>query len=344
MQLAAFTLLWIALTLYALLAGADFGVGLWVLVSRASKNGRELRATAFSYFSPLWEVNGLFLIFFLMGLFTAFPPALALLGRTLLPLVLAALVLFVLRGGFYVLLEHGPERARPLATWAFGLTSVATGVVLGYAAAAPASGWLSGGTLHLRYYASAIGIASIPLTLAASAHLSALALAAHARLRQRSTSEWFRLAGIASGLIALGAAGLFTLAIIGHAAPTRAHLLGPRGLPLLAAALLLAGGLVALARSRYRAAVLLTGSGYLAGLLGGAYAQLPYLIYPALTLHQAASPHPTLTAFVAASAIGLPLLLVAIGLLYWLTLRPGQAEAILESALPARPAPRPEEV
>ena len=36
MEIAAFTIIWVALGLYALLAGADFGVGVWVLLSYLS--------------------------------------------------------------------------------------------------------------------------------------------------------------------------------------------------------------------------------------------------------------------------------------------------------------------
>lgn len=327
METAAFAVLWLSLGLYAVLAGADFGVGFWVLISHASARGDELRRDAFAYFSPLWEVNGLFLIFFLMGLLTAFSKAVGVLGRALIPLLLAALVLFVLRSAMYALLHHGPERLRPSASWSFGIASVASGVLLGYAAAAPASGDLVGDTLHLRYYASAVGIAALPLTLAASAHLGALLLAAHAHLRRSRSTDWFRAGAIASGLVSLGAAALFTLAVIGQVPHTRERLLGPWSAPMGLAALLVLGGILALVLRRHGLAVILTASGYLLGLLAGAFAQLPYLIYPSLTLDQAASPHASISAFVIASAIGGPLLLAALAVLYATTLRPaGQSE------------------
>lgn len=325
METAAFAVLWLSLALYVVLAGADFGVGFWVLVSHASRSGAELRRDAFAYFSPLWEVNTLFLILFLMGLWTAFPAAVGLLGQALMPLVLAALVLFVLRSAAYALLHHGPTRWRPAGTWAFGIASVGAGVLLGYAAAAPASGAITaGGDLQLRYYGSAVGIASLPLTLAASAHLAALVLAAYARGQERRASEWFRAAALASGLVALAAAVLFTFAVLGQVAYTRERLLGPQALPLAAAAVLVVVGLQAVACRRYGAAVLLTGSGYLIGLVGGAFAQLPYLVYPSLTLEQAASPESSIAAFLVASAIGGPLLLAAMAVLYAVTLRPAR--------------------
>lgn len=322
METLAFAVLWLSLALYAVLAGADFGVGFWVLVSHLSSRGRELRREAFAYFSPLWEVNTLFLILFLMGLFTAFAPALGLLGRALIPLVLAALVLFVVRSATYVLLHHGPERWRPAATWSFGIASVGAGVLLGYAAAAPASGTITGDELPWRYYASAVGIASLPLTLAASAHLAALALAFYADARGSRSSEWFRAAGVAAGLVAVAAAGLFTLAVIGQVPHTRDRLLGPYGIPMATAGAMVAVGIAALARRRYRAAAVVSGCGYLIGLVGGAFAQLPYVVYPALTIEEAASPKSSILGFLVVTAAGGPLLLLVIGMMYALVLSP----------------------
>lgn len=322
MQTAAFAILWLSLGLYAVLAGADFGIGFWILISHASDRGSELRRDAFAYFSPLWEVNGLFLIFFLMGLLTAFSNAVGMLGRALIPLLLAALVLFVLRSAMYALLHHGPNRLRPSAAWGFGISSVAAGVVLGYAAAAPASGYLTGNQLDSRYYASAVGVAAIPLTLAASAHLAALVLAAHARLAGSNSSEWFRNAATATGFVAVGAAALFTIAILGQVPHTRERLLGAWAAPMALAALLATTGLATLIARRVWLALALTVAGYLLGLVSGAFAQLPYLIYPSLTLDAAASPHASITAFVLATAIGGPLLLAALATLYWTTLRP----------------------
>lgn len=327
MELAAFAILWLALALYAVLAGADFGVGLWVLIAQLSERRNELTRDAFAYFSPLWEVNGLFLVFFLMGLLTAFSRAVGLLGRALIPLVLAALALFVLRSAAYALLQHGPERWRATAIWCFGIASVGAGVLLGYAAAAPASGLIERDSLPLGYYASAVGIASLPLALAASAHLAAHVLATYAHLRGSRTGEWFRGVALASGIVALAAATLFTLAVLGAAPHTRARLLGLHGVPMGVAALAITAGSVSLVRRRYMVSTLLTGVGYLTGLLGGAFVQLPYVIYPALTLQQAASPRSSIASFLVASAIGGPLLAAALAVLYSTTLAPTNRKA-----------------
>lgn len=327
MQTASFTIVWLSLVFYAVLAGADFGIGFWVLASYRSCRGDELRRDAFSYFSPLWEVNGLFLVFFLMGLFTAFSPAVSVLGRALIPLVLAALVLFVLRSAAYALAHHGPSRWRAPATVSFGIASVASASLLGVAAAAPAAGVIIDSTLSSSYLTSRVAATALVLTIVASAHLAALALAAYAQAHARPSTSWFRRAGLASGGTVLAAAALFTVAVADAAPYTRDRLLGPHGIPMIGAGVLILAGLIALTRRRYPAAAVLTALGYGAGLLGGAFAQLPYLVYPALRVEDAASPSGTLTPFVISSATAGPVLLIALVVLYGTALAPAASGA-----------------
>jgi cytochrome bd ubiquinol oxidase subunit II len=323
MELAAFTLVWLGLGLYALLAGADFGVGVWVLASYfTGRRGAQLRGDAFGYFGPVWEVNGLFLVFFIVGLITAFPRAIGVLGTALIPLVLAALVMFVVRSGAYALLHHGPDRGRTASTVVFAVSSVAAGVGLAYAASAPASGYITEDTLPAAFYTSPVALASMPLSLAACAHLSALAVAAYAAARESASTEWYRKAALASGAAVLPCTLLFTWAMIEQVPYTSGRLQGPHIIPMIAGGTVIFLGTVALWRRRYARAALLTFLGYLAGLLGGAFAQLPYLVYPSLTLEEAAAPRATLVAYLAVTAVGGPLLIAAMVALYHTTLGP----------------------
>lgn len=322
MEHAAFTMIWIGLAFYALLAGADFGVGIWVLLSYLRPNGEEIRRDALGYFGPVWEVNTLFLVFFAMGLLTAFPRVNALLGLTLIPLVLGALVMFVFRAGAYALFHFGPERWRGPATVVFAVSSVTAGVGLGYAAVAPTSGYITGSDLDPAFYTSGIALASLPMVLGASAHLSALAVTAYAAVRESSATEWFRRAALVSAVAVLPFVGLFTLAMLDEVPYTSERLKGPNAIPMAVGAVVIFFGTVALWRRRYGLAALLTFAGYLSGLLGGAFAQLPYMVYPELTLEESAAPDETLVAYLIVTAVGLPLLLAAMVALYHTTLGP----------------------
>lgn len=324
MEVACFTILWVSLALYALLAGADFGVGVWVLVSARVKGGERLRRDAFGYFGPVWEVNTLFLVFFIVGLITTFPRANGLLSRSLIGLVLVALVMFIVRSASYALLHHGPERVRSAATWAFAVSSVLAGAGLGYAAVAPASGFITRDGLDSGFYGSTVALAALPLTLAASAHLSALAIAAYAQVRGNDTTEFYRRAALVAGAIVLPCALLFTLALAGEVDYVRDRLESARIIPMLAGGVVIFAGTVALWYRRYALAALLTFAGYFAGLVGGALSQLPYMIYPALTVDQAAAPHATLVAYLIITAVGAPLLVAAMVALYHTVLGPGR--------------------
>ena len=322
MELAAFTVMWLGLALFALLAGADFGVGFWVLASYFTKRGRELRRDAFGYFAPVWEVNFLFLVFIMVALMGSFPRGLGLLADALIPLVLAALVLFVVRSAAYAMLHHGPERTRTPATWVFAIASIVAGVSLGYTAAAPASGYITERSVPPEYYTSPIALASLPLTLAASAHLSALAVAAYGDTRGSGQTEWYRWAALGAGAVVLPCAAIFTWGILTQVEHTSERLQGPYIIPMLVGGAIIFLGTVALWRRRYAPAALLTFIGYLCGLLGGAFAQLPYLVYPAMTVSEAAAPRESIVAWMIATGLGAPFLIFAMLALYHTTLGP----------------------
>lgn len=322
MDVAAFTIIWVGLALYAVLAGADFGVGVWVLASYATKRGNALREDALGYFGPVWEVNGLFLVFFVVGLITAFPKALGLLGTTLIPLVMAGLAGFVMRSGAYALLHYGPPRSRGPATWVFGIASVLAGMGLGYAASAPATGYIAPDELRSGFYSSAVALSALPLTLAASAHLSALVVSAYAAARGRASAEWYRRAALGAGVAVLPFAILFTIALADRVPHTRGRLESPLVIPMILGGVAIFLGTVAMWRRRHALAALLTFGGYFAGLVGGAFAQFPYMVYPLLTVHEAAAPSATLVAYLIITGVGAPLLVAALLALYHTTLGP----------------------
>ncbi len=65
-------ILWLALTAYAVLAGADFGGGVWDLFASGPRANEQRNAVA-EAMGPVWEANHVWLIFLITGLFTAFP-------------------------------------------------------------------------------------------------------------------------------------------------------------------------------------------------------------------------------------------------------------------------------
>jgi cytochrome d ubiquinol oxidase subunit II len=271
------------------LAGADIGVGVLLLVA-AVRSEHDRQHDLVAYFTPRWEVHGVLLVFFSTGLFAAFPRALAEFGSALIAPVLGALVLLVVRSVAYIVLHADRARTRRTAATLFGAASTGVAGLLGAAAAAPAAGAVRNGVL-----------------------VAATALAAYSRRRLPPTG-WFERAAAATGLTALPAGSLAVAAIAHHDPRLHDRLLGHYGLVIaIGGALILAG--IALTAHRPLPALAVTATGYASVLVGGAFAVYPYVVYPTLTAAAAAAPPASVSAFLAGTAVGGPIVLAALAAL-----------------------------
>ncbi len=130
----------VALVLYALFGGADYGAGVWDLLARGprAKAQRELIAHAIG---PVWEVNHIWLIIVIVLLFTGFPAAFSAIMTTLhVPLSLM-LVGVVLRGSAFTFRSYDRSKSgeKRWNRW-FSIPSVVTPVLLGMVIGAIATG------------------------------------------------------------------------------------------------------------------------------------------------------------------------------------------------------------
>src|SRR5258708_20794100 len=85
----------VALTIYALSAGADFGAGVWDLLAGGPRANEQHELIAHAI-GPIWEANNVWLVLVVVVLFTGFPSAFtAILTALFLPmcLMLIAIVL-----------------------------------------------------------------------------------------------------------------------------------------------------------------------------------------------------------------------------------------------------------
>src|SRR5215469_12278356 len=94
---AILLILWLALIVYAVLGGADFGKGIWDLFASGPQAQRQ-RQVIKQTLSPVWEANHVWLIFLIVGLFTAFPSAFSTLSTALFAPFTLALIGIVFRG------------------------------------------------------------------------------------------------------------------------------------------------------------------------------------------------------------------------------------------------------
>ena len=141
MSTAAAVLLFVAVSAYALFAGAYFGAGFWDLVAGGTRRGSRPRELIDHAIGPVWEANHVWLIFAFVVLWTAFPAAYGAIWLTLfVPLTLAA-VGIVLRGaGFAFRKAVLRDRDRRNFGAAFALSSVLVPYCMGAVAGAVASG------------------------------------------------------------------------------------------------------------------------------------------------------------------------------------------------------------
>jgi cytochrome d ubiquinol oxidase subunit II len=338
----------VGLAAYAVLAGADFGAGIWILLSPSSDS--ELRDHARHAMGPVWEANHVWLIFVIVVSWTAYPTAASSITSTLaVPLGLALLGI-VLRGTAYAVRAQAADGAVAVRIErVLGAASILTPFALGAAAGGIASGRVPVGNAAGHLFSSWLnptGITIGALSVATAWYLASVYLAADA---QRSGSETlvaaFRARTLITGMIA-GALALVALIVIHEDAGRIFHGL-THGWGFAPLVISVTAGLTALAlvvARRYESARVAAATAVAAVVAGWAVAQSPEML-PGLTVQQAAAGHATLLALAIAVPVGLLILLPSLGLLFTLTLRgrfdPGHSQAPTASEVAtARAQPR----
>lgn len=131
----------VSLIFYALLGGADFGGGVWDLLSRGRRAADQRRLVA-SAIGPVWETNHIWIIVAVVVLFTGFPRAFAVVSTALFVPVTLLLAGIVLRGaGFAFHAYRLHEDAAPGGWGAvFAVASFVSPVLLGATIGAMSSG------------------------------------------------------------------------------------------------------------------------------------------------------------------------------------------------------------
>jgi cytochrome d ubiquinol oxidase subunit II len=312
---------------YTVLAGADFGAGLWTLLAFGPSRLR-IRDQARHAMGPVWEANHVWLIFVLVVAWTAYPVAFGSIASTLAAPLLIAAIGIIGRGAAYALRsvsgEHSVDNDSRTARRAenlLGVSSVITPFALGTAIGAIATGRVpvgnAAGSLVTSWLAPAPVLIGV-LAVAFSGYLAAVFLAADSvRYAEPGLATAFRhralLAGLVSGALAL--AGLLVMRGSGldltHG--TALALVGLSGV----------AGLATLAlcwRARFGLARLTAALAVAAVVVGWAAAQAPRFL-PGLTVTQAAAGRSTLVALVIAVACGAVVLVPALALLFSLFLR-----------------------
>ena len=316
----------VALNIYALLGGADFGGGVWDLLASGPRRDRQ-RALIADAIAPIWEANHVWLILVVVLLFTAFPPVFAHLMTVLhIPLTLLLLGI-VLRGSAFTFRSYDSRRDTVQRRWGriFAIASAVTPLLLGVIVGAIASGTLpnesastsgSFADIYVWPWLAPFPVGVGALTLALFAFLAAVYLtleADDAALRE----DFRRRALYAGGAVGVIASVDLMLARSGAPLVWRGLTEGIAADVLRAGAMLAAvGAFVALWTTRYRAARFMAAIEVSLILWGWALGQFPSLVPPDMTVENSAAPQSTLRLLALALACGLAVLVPSIRYLF----------------------------
>jgi cytochrome d ubiquinol oxidase subunit II len=325
-------ILWVGATFYALFGGADFGGGFWDLVAGGTERGERPRALIQRSLTPVWEANHVWLIFILVVLWTAFPPAFSAVMTTLyVPIALAA-VGIVLRGsGFAFRKSIEGLSGRRAAGATFAISSLLTPFFMGTVVGAIAAGNVPGDGYGAPFSS---WLAPLPLLtgamfVASGAYLAAVFLIGDARRAgDEELQRYFALRALAAAAVA-GVAAAFGLIELHAEARYIFDRLTDEGLPLVILSALCGIGVlfILIAAVRRRAAASswllrpLAAGAVIAVIWGWGVAQFPYLVPTSLKIAQSAAPPDTLSTVIVIFIVAAILVLPALGLLYWLSQR-----------------------
>ena len=312
-----------SLVFYVLLAGADFGAGLWDLLSNGpgKEAQRNLIANAIQ---PIWEANHVWLILIFVLMFSGFPSAFGFIMVALYIPMLLMLLGIVLRGASFVFQAYSATSPGMQRTYArvFSVSSCFTpffaGLILGSLSEDHVS--VAGGTtldapdFHwLTPFSASVGL----LTLALFAYLAATYLTVEAESEELRLT--FRNRAIAAGLSTalLAITTVFLAGSYSHGLrDALLHNHRALGCELVAAVTTLMG-LVALRYKRYRSARVMAAASACAVVVGWAVAQCPYLVRPDRTIFNSVGSENTVHDIVVASIAGAFVLFPSLALLLY---------------------------
>jgi cytochrome bd ubiquinol oxidase subunit II len=285
-----------SLTIYVLLAGADYGGGVWDLLSfgQRAEDQRDLIASAIT---PVWEANHVWLILVVVLLFSGFPPAFAAITTALHVPLLILLLGIVFRGTSFTFRAYNAGNYLAQRYWGliFSFASILAPLFLGITVGAISNGRVL--VLHgisqegfiapwLSPFPIMVGI----FALALFAYLAAAYLAVETS--NQSLQEDFRTRALLAGImVAICALSTFLLSIK-EASNIRVGLLSRpwSWSEQIATALAAIVAFAALWLRHYRIARLAVGLQVCCILWGWALAQYPYLVRPSLTLFNSSAP------------------------------------------------------
>ena len=316
----------LALNAYAVLAGADFGGGVWDLFAAGRNRDLQRRLIA-DAMSPVWEANHVWIILVVVLLFTCFPPVFARFAIVLHVPVTLMLIGIVLRGSAFIFRSYESRGDEVQRRWGrlFAVASLITPLLLGTIVGAVASGRVTAPVEGAGFVANFVAPWATPFAFAVGGFalclfgfLAAVYLTLEAK--EPDLREDFRRRALVSGVAVLASAGialLFSLRksgapLMGHGLTEARHAL-PVQVSVAVAAIT---AMVALWFRRFVLARVAAVAQVSLILWGWALSQYPYLIPPDLTIQATVAPWVTIRLVLVALGAGAVVLVPSLWYLF----------------------------
>lgn len=209
--------LWLAILLYVLLGGADFGAGI-IEMFTSQKNIRRTRKTLYHAIGPIWEANHMWLIIVIVILFVGFPVIYSELSIYLHIPLLIMLMGIIARGTAFVFRHYDAvhdnmqEVYNRIFIWSSFVTPFFLGVIAGSVVSGhidPNAETFAGAYLYgwLNLFSIAVGFFTVSLCgYLAAIYLIGEAEDEHDRQRFIRKAKRMTMAAIASGALVFAAA------------------------------------------------------------------------------------------------------------------------------------------
>ena len=208
-------------TAYAVLAGADFGGGVWDLLAGSTARGAGPRQRINESIAPVWESNHVWLIIALVVLWTGFPVAFARVFTTLfIPLSVAALGIVLRGSGFAFRSQVQTLRWQRVSGAIFAFSSLLTPFFLGTVIGAIVTGRVHSQGDPVSSWVNPASLLTGVLFVATSAYLAAVFLAVDSeRAGDPGLRRYFTRRALAAGVVT-GLLAAATLAVL-HSSAAR---------------------------------------------------------------------------------------------------------------------------
>ncbi len=311
LELILATIVVIAIVIYAITGGADFGGGIWDLLAFGTRKQEQRKAIS-SLIGPIWEANHVWLIIVVVLLFTIFPTAYTTMMLGLFTPLMLILIGIVLRGAGYAFKQYDPKKDKIYYGWSkvFGIASFLTPFFLGITLGSLASGSIG----EINAFVISCGLFSQGLF----AFLAAVYIAADLKDDAILRRDFRKRALISALSLAPAAALVYFLAM--HDAEYLFQKLHTIWAPYLltTASITALTAIYALVKEKYEVARYAAAAQVVVIISGWALAQFPYLIIPTHTIYNSHAPEITMQLVLVALLLGGVLLIPSLFFLFYL--------------------------